>query len=381
VGLTWRAALQWAARHWGAQDGRTVWLAWHSLLCHRPAYLGQGDTLQRIVPADWLAEWSSAGQRTKPGPDSRPDAEDRSVTARPHPAIFTKPDAAPSGDLPGGPANRTEKETAAPAAPTGAIVDSPALVPDSKAAAPQKESPVRPASPPPDSPAVGAESAGTFSSHAGFALLIPLLARLGMAELLARHEKLVALDFPGRLLAAFARRCGLAEDDPCRGLFAKAAASGNPVMGQFTAPAVWWRLAAAPDRPLRRWQLSDGGRHIITAAGSRWLLAAGDAAAATGCGNESREQVVIEGGIWRQPVRFDDLVRAMQLTAGVYLRRACGMSLRTLLTRPGRVVLTPTHWDVIFDLNQTDLRLRRVALDSDPGWVVWLGKVVQFHYN
>ena len=374
VSLTWRAALQWAARHWGAEDGRTVWLAWHSLLCHRPAYLGQGDILQRIAPADWLAEWSSAGQRAKPDPGSRPDAEDSTAGARPHPAIITKPDAAPSGEMPG-PANRTEKETAAPAVPAGTL----AWLRDREAA--QKESAVRPALPTPDSPAVGAESNGTFSSHAGFALLIPLLARLGMTEMLARHEALVALDFPGRLLAAFARRFGLAEDDPCRGLFEKAAAVDNPEIAHFTAPAVWWRLAAAPNRPLRRCQSPEGGRHIITAAGSRWLLAADDAAAATGCGTESREQAVIDGGIWRQPVRFDDLLRAMQLAAGVYLRSAWGMSLRTLLTRPGRVVLTSTHWDVIFDLNQTDLRLRRVALDSDPGWVVWLGKVVQFHYN
>ena len=378
VGLTWRAALQWAARHWGAQDGRTLWLAWHSLLCHRPGYLGQGDILQRIPPADWLAEWSSPGQHTKPGPGSRPDAEDSTVGAKPQPAI-TKPDAAPSGEMPAGPANRTEKETAAPAVPTGTVADSPDLVPDSKAAAPQKESPVRPVSPTPHSPAAGAESSGTFSSHAGFALLIPLLTRLGMAELLARHEALVSLDFPSRLLAAFARRCGLAEDEPCRGLFAKSAASDNPVMGHFTAPAVWWRLAAAPDRPLRRWQSPDGGRHIITAAGSRWLLAAGDAS--TPGDPELLRQVVDHGSLLFQPVRFDDLVRAMQLTVGVYLRRYCRMSLRTLLTRPGRVVLTPTHWDVIFDLNQTDLRLRRVALDSDPGWVVWLGKVVQFHFR
>ncbi len=40
-----------------------------------------------------------------------------------------------------------------------------------------------------------------------------------------------------------------------------------------------------------------------------------------------------------------------------------------------------THWDVMFDINRTDLRLRRVALDSDPGWVPWLGRVVRFHYD
>lgn len=71
----------------------------------------------------------------------------------------------------------------------------------------------------------------------------------------------------------------------------------------------------------------------------------------------------------------------MQLLGALYLRRHAGLSLRTLMQRPGRVLLTATHWDAVFDINQIDLRLRRIALDSDPGWVAWLGRVVQFHYD
>ena len=80
-------------------------------------------------------------------------------------------------------------------------------------------------------------------------------------------------------------------------------------------------------------------------------------------------------------LEFIRLLNAMQLVAGYWLRRHCAISLRTLVKRPGRVVMTPTHWDVIFDLNQTDLRLRRSALDINPGWVPWLGRVVQFHFE
>jgi hypothetical protein len=39
-----------------------------------------------------------------------------------------------------------------------------------------------------------------------------------------------------------------------------------------------------------------------------------------------------------------------------------------------------THVDVCFDLSQIDLRLRRLALDVDPGWVPWLGRVMQVIY-
>jgi hypothetical protein len=82
-----------------------------------------------------------------------------------------------------------------------------------------------------------------------------------------------------------------------------------------------------------------------------------------------------------QSIQLHELIKIVQLLGALYLRRYCRISLRSLIQRPGRVVMTVTHWDVIFDLNQIDLRLRRIALDSDPGWVPWLGRVVQFHYD
>jgi hypothetical protein len=30
--------------------------------------------------------------------------------------------------------------------------------------------------------------------------------------------------------------------------------------------------------------------------------------------------------------------------------------------------------------SQVDMTVRRAGLDLDPGWVPWLGRVVQFHY-
>jgi hypothetical protein len=119
---------------------------------------------------------------------------------------------------------------------------------------------------------------------------------------------------------------------------------------------------------------------VIAAPGSRWLLGVGDGgglAMSTGL----KPAILITDRGMERPLRLDDVLVSMQLAASVYLRRHCGLSFRTLLGRPGKVMLSATHWDVIFDLNQTDLRLRRVALDSDPGWVAWLGKVVRFHYQ
>jgi hypothetical protein len=58
-----------------------------------------------------------------------------------------------------------------------------------------------------------------------------------------------------------------------------------------------------------------------------------------------------------------------------------GLSLSTLVTRPGELRTTPTHLDVRFSLDHSDIRIRRTGLDLNPGWVPWLGRVITFHYH
>lgn len=64
-----------------------------------------------------------------------------------------------------------------------------------------------------------------------------------------------------------------------------------------------------------------------------------------------------------------------------WLRRYAGTGLMDLVLRPAYLAHTPTHIDLWFDHSQADLRLRRAGLDLDPGWVPWLGRVVNFHYE
>jgi len=47
---------------------------------------------------------------------------------------------------------------------------------------------------------------------------------------------------------------------------------------------------------------------------------------------------------------------------------------------PGGLALSRTHLDVVFGLDQVDLRFRRLGLDLDPGWMPGLGRVVSFHF-
>lgn len=69
-------------------------------------------------------------------------------------------------------------------------------------------------------------------------------------------------------------------------------------------------------------------------------------------------------------------IRALRARARGDARR----SLRALAARPGAIAATRTHVDVFFLHKQVDIELRRTGLDFDPGWVAWLGRVVQFHY-
>jgi hypothetical protein len=63
-----------------------------------------------------------------------------------------------------------------------------------------------------------------------------------------------------------------------------------------------------------------------------------------------------------------------------WLRERGRVSLRRVVCRPAWLSATRTHVDVLFGSNDADPVLRALGLDVDPGWVPWLGRVVQFHY-
>lgn len=51
-----------------------------------------------------------------------------------------------------------------------------------------------------------------------------------------------------------------------------------------------------------------------------------------------------------------------------------------LLAVPALIDASPSHLEIHYPLACVRLGVRRVALDVDPGWVPWLGRVVRFHY-
>jgi hypothetical protein len=55
-------------------------------------------------------------------------------------------------------------------------------------------------------------------------------------------------------------------------------------------------------------------------------------------------------------------------------------SLGRLLLVPARIHVGTTHVEVVAPLDAVHLSVRRRALDSDPGWVPALGRVIRFHF-
>lgn len=48
---------------------------------------------------------------------------------------------------------------------------------------------------------------------------------------------------------------------------------------------------------------------------------------------------------------------------------------------PALIVATSSHVDAHYRMTDIRLDMRRAALDIDPGWLPWLGRVVRFHYG
>ncbi len=185
---------------------------------------------------------------------------------------------------------------------------------------------------PPVRPVAAPALLGEPTAAAGLYFLLYVLRQLGITDALAASSTLVESRFAVHILNRLAAHAKVAPDDPIRHCLELQTADFS-ADGPFIDPRVW----------PRNWPAAARGR-----GDSRTLLR-----------------------IWTLAVRR-------------WCRRTAGMTVREIVTRNGQVWLTRTDLDVTLPLSALDVRIRRVGLDINPGWLPWfgrLGRVVRFHYR
>lgn len=206
---------------------------------------------------------------------------------------------------------------------------------------------------------------GVVTALGGLFFLLPIFARLGVTD----------LPDPGasawRALTLAWQRYATRPDDPLGAWFAET----SPWEAE---PFVLPRLLAEVTRPLHLAHGQPGWRILLDPTG-RLPLAAWRKGAAPRDILGTRTLGVRRTGAF--PASVDPAAAALLLGAHRWCRRHCGFGLKGLLRRPAFVTFTPTHLDVYFRPGEADVRIRRAALDVNPGWLPWWGRVVAFHYQ
>jgi hypothetical protein len=175
----------------------------------------------------------------------------------------------------------------------------------------------------------------SFTSFAGLLFVVRILERLGFATFLAAQPAFLDDGSPMRLLWFIGRRAGLPPTDPLALALRADLAEGDDPLSPVTEAVTF-------DLPHRACEIltSPKPRTPLDSPFTAWLTA----------------------------------VRR-------WSRRHARMGLTTLIRRPGRIHISSTHIGAGFALSQIDVRVRRLALDVDPGWVPWMGRIVQFSYG
>jgi hypothetical protein len=171
--------------------------------------------------------------------------------------------------------------------------------------------------------------------YAGFGFVVALLGLLSIDEVLRENPLLAEINFPLRVLRSIAQRMAIDREHPLLRALPDTPQTIDLQVDNFCAPGVWQTLVK-PGVNIAAMLHNPGVQQLET---------------------------------------------AVQLLMSRYLYRYARMSLRRLILRPGELAITPTHLDFVFDIDCLDIRIRKSGLDIDPGWVSWLGLVVQFHYR
>jgi hypothetical protein len=385
----WLSALRiWVGR-WGRHEPRTVWLAGITLAAVLPARMMDPTLPHRanILIAHIVGSDPALAQHaTITGPDGEPDsvsdASKDDLAARqivphdPHLAPDRQPDHAASVPPAGGRAPGSAEVPTLPLPPDG---NAPMRTAGEDTDLPETPDGNRS----PELMGVPGLALPPMTAIGGLFFLVPVLERLGFSGFLAQHPQWIEAELGWAVLREAAFGLPLPESDPLR-VLCEERASVEPDL-PYVCPAHWGHeqdgqpgiavletviLHRVAEQPFRR-VLLDGTGELPLAA---WIGRAPPAV----------RHLLIGSRISTGPplAAVPALARAWLLAAQRWLSRdPVSLDLTDLIARRGLFSATRTHIDIFFDHNQTDLRVRRLGLDFDPGWVPWLGRVVNFHYS
>jgi len=216
--------------------------------------------------------------------------------------------------------------------------------------------------------------------YAGLLFLIPLMSRLGISSILETNPSLIEIDLPQRLFHFVAERLSIPEFDPALLFLSTELPERLSVNCEYSIPQSWMHgLCDKGLWTIRRMTKGRGARILYDGSGrlalGLWRGRMPQAARALING-----QTLKRGRVMPFETDLSILCQTWLTALRRWCRRYARIGLQALVCRTGRVSVTPTHIDIFFDHQQADLRIRKVGLDINPGWVAWLGRVVTYHY-
>jgi hypothetical protein len=218
-----------------------------------------------------------------------------------------------------------------------------------------------------------------LSSHAGAFFLLPAMARLGIENFIQTNPGLIECDIPARVLLHAVERFGAEAEDPVLAFLRSLRSQEMPELLDFIQPPKWkggiWRGEVL----MSRVEGSRGERFLFDRLGrialARWRGAIPASVKELSRGMKLRRATPVSTS------GLDMLLDSWLIALRRWCRRWAGIGLRELIQRRGKVSISRTHVDVVFDHRQADIRIRRAGLDLNPGWLPWFGRVVTFHYR
>jgi hypothetical protein len=184
---------------------------------------------------------------------------------------------------------------------------------------------------------------------------------------------------------------GRRDDDPLWPLLARldGRPPGVPPGRSFRPPRAWrtppeWLVPFEDVSGPWRWSAASGELRVRHPAG---FLAIAVPLRADPAGQLRRElrrlrpDAVVRGGLPREPA--DPLRRWVGRLAAYAAARlnAAGCPPARVLPAHARVLVSPSHVDVVLDLAALPIEVRFAGLDRTPGWIPAAGRFVAFHFE